>query len=126
VTAGEIALLLCGFLPLDIYSHLAYTGQGKAGRHMAAIIRNTNFTRVSKGVRPDAKKRVVLPKELVGEDIIYHIYSNASGQILLDPQITIPASEAWVFKNPDILASVKQGLSDAAGGRVSRINVKDL
>jgi len=93
---------------------------------MTAIIRNSNFTRVSRGVRADAKKRVVLPKELVGEDIIYHIYSNASGQILLDPQVTIPASEAWVLNNPDILALFKQGLSDAAEGRVSRINIKDL
>ena len=93
---------------------------------MAAIIRNPNFTRVSRGVKPDAKKRVILPKELVGEDVIYHIYSNASGQILLDPQVTIPASEAWVFNNPHILAQVKQGLTDAAEGRVSRINLKEL
>jgi hypothetical protein len=93
---------------------------------MAAIIRNTEFTRVSKGVRPDTKKRVVLPKELVGEDVIFQIYCNASGQILLDPQVTIPAAEAWVFKNPESLASVKQGLADATEGRVSRINLKDL
>jgi hypothetical protein len=108
----------------DILEHSQLVNQ--AGKNMAAIIRNTNFTRVSKGVRPDTKKRVVLPKELVGEDVIYHIYCNASGQILLDPQVTIPASEAWVFNNPEILASLKQGLSDAAEGRVSRIEIKDL
>jgi hypothetical protein len=93
---------------------------------MVTIIKSSNFTKVSKSVKPDAKKRVVLPKQLVGEDITFHIYSNSLGQILLDPQITIPASEAWLFNNPDILALAKQGLSDVAKGKVSRIDLNTL
>ena len=93
---------------------------------MTTIIKNQGFTRKNKGVKPDAKKRVVLPKELVGEDITYHIYSNILGQILLDPQITIPASEAWLFNNPKALTLVQQGLVDAANGRVSKVDLKSL
>ena len=77
-------------------------------------------------MKPDAKKRVVLPKGLVVEGITYHIYSNSIGQIILDPQVTIPASEAWLFNNPDALASVRRGLSDAAQGRVSKVDLDTL
>jgi len=77
-------------------------------------------------VKPDAKNRVVLPKPLVVEGITYHIYSNKFGQIVLDPQVTIPASEAWLFNNPGALASVKRGLSDAAQGKVSKVDLDTL
>jgi len=93
---------------------------------MVTIIKNTDFTGVARGVKPDSKKRVVLPKVLVSEDITYHIYSNSLGQILLDPQITIPASEAWLFNNPDALSLVRQGLADAADGRVSKVDLGSL
>jgi hypothetical protein len=87
---------------------------------MNTIIKNNKFTRVSKSVKPDAKKRVVLPKELVGEDITFHIYSNELGQILLDPQVTIPASELWVFQNKDVLASLDKGMAEAKSGKVTK------
>ena len=90
------------------------------------IIRDADFKRVAEGVKPDAKKRVLLPGILVREGITYHIYSNGIGQIVLDPQVTIPASEAWLFNNPDALASVRRGLSDAAQGRVSRVDLDTL
>ncbi|MEE9583803.1 MAG: hypothetical protein V3W01_04000 [Dehalococcoidales bacterium] len=94
---------------------------------MATIIRDENFTKRADGVKPDAKKRVVLPKKvLVGEGITYHIYRNSVGQILLDPQVTIPASEAWLFNNPTAIASVRRGLSDAAQGKVSRVDINTL
>ncbi|MGB2827871.1 MAG: hypothetical protein WBC50_06715 [Dehalococcoidales bacterium] len=93
---------------------------------MVAIIRDTKLTRIAESVKPDAKKRVVLPKGLVVEGITYHIYSNSIGQIILDPQVTIPASEAWLFNNPDALASVQRGLSDAAQGRVSKVDLDTL
>jgi hypothetical protein len=92
----------------------------------AMIIKDTDFQRVAEGVKPDAKKRVVLPKIQVPEGVTYHIYSNSLGQIVLDPQVTIPASEAWLFKNPDAIASVRRGLDDAARGRVSKINLDTL
>ena len=90
------------------------------------VIRDKEFIKVSESVRPDSKKRVVLPRSLVGEGITYHICSNSLGQIILDPQVTIPASEAWLFNNPDALASVQRGLADAAQGRVSKVDLDTL
>ncbi|MGD0779344.1 MAG: hypothetical protein ABR954_00990 [Dehalococcoidales bacterium] len=93
---------------------------------MAIAIKFKDFVRISKGVKPDNKKRVVLPKQVVGEDITFNIYHNSLGQILLDPQITIPASEAWLFKNPKSLNLVRQGLADAANGKLSKVDLKSL
>ncbi len=77
-------------------------------------------------MKPDAKKRIVLPKVSVQKGITYHIYSNSIGQFVLDPQVTIPASEAWLFNDSDALASVRRGLSDAAQGRVSKVDLDAL
>ena len=93
---------------------------------MVTIIKNTDFKDIAKNVKPDAKKRVVLPKALVREGVTYRIYSNSLGQIVLDPQVTIPASEAWLFSDPDALASVRRGLSDAAKGKVSKLTLGSL
>lgn len=93
---------------------------------MDTIIKDTDLEMVASSVKPDAKKRVVLPKALVEEGITYHIYTNKFGQIVLDPQITIPASELWLFKNPAALASVRRGLSDAAQGKLSKIDLDTL
>jgi hypothetical protein len=93
---------------------------------MVTVIKNNDFKDIAKNVKPDSKKRVVLPKSLIKEDITYHIYSNDLGQILLDPQVTIPSSEAWLFKDPEALASVRRGLADAAKGKVSKVDMKSL
>ncbi len=93
---------------------------------MAMIIKDQDFKRVAEGVKPDAKKRIVLPKVTVRKGITYHIYSNSIGQLVLDPQVTIPASEAWLFNDSDALASVRRGLSDAAQGRVSKVDLDAL
>jgi hypothetical protein len=90
------------------------------------IIRDADFIRVADSVKPDAKKRVVLQGIQIQEGITYHIYKNDIGQIVLDPQVTVPAYEAWLFKNPEALASVKRGLSDVSRGKVSRVNLKEL
>ena len=93
---------------------------------MVTIIKDTDLTRIAGSVKPDTKKRIVLPDALVREGIIFHIYHNSIGQIILDPQVTIPASEAWLFNNPDALSLVRQGLSDAAQGRVSKVDLDTL
>jgi hypothetical protein len=90
------------------------------------VIKDEVFEKVADSVKPDAKKRVVLHSIQIQEGISYHIYQNSVGQIVLDPQISIPASEIWLFKNPEALESVMRGLSEAAQGKVSRVNLKDL
>ena len=90
------------------------------------VIKDTKFKKTADSVKPDVKKRVVLQGIQVREGVTYHIYENSIGQIVLDPQVTIPASEIWLFNNPDAIASVKRGLKDASQGRVRKVNLDSL
>lgn len=79
---------------------------------MVTKINDTNYIRIAGSVKPDNRKRVVLPKTLVPDGIIFHIWHNNTGQILLDPQVTIPASELWLFENKKVLAMIDRGASE--------------
>lgn len=79
---------------------------------MTTIIKDLDFMVISKAVRPDSRKRVILPKALAKEGIIYNISRNRIGQILLDPQVIIPASELWVFENKDILTAMDKSMAE--------------
>jgi len=83
---------------------------------MVAI--DDNLTRVGKVIKPDSRQRVSLPKVLVKEGITYHVYSNSIGQIVLDPRVTIPAYESWVFENKDILSAMDKSMTESANGQV--------
>ena len=93
---------------------------------MATILKDEQVRRIANNVKPDPKRRVLLPKALIREGVTYHIYINSFDQVILDPQVTIPASEAWLFNNSDALALVRQGLSDVAQGRVSKVDLDTL
>jgi len=84
---------------------------------MATIIKDQNLVRVGKGVTPDSRKRVVLPGTVVRDGVTYFVYHNRLGQIILDPQASIPASELWVFENKDILASIDRGIRESLTGK---------
>ena len=84
----------------------------------SAVIRDSNFTLVTEFAQPDAKKRLFLGEALTGSTA-FNIYRNALGQLVLDPVKTIPASEAWLWENPDALSSVKRGLKESAEGKTS-------
>ena len=90
------------------------------------IIKNDNFREIAKGVKPDAKKRVILSKAPVAEGVTYHVYCNEIGQIVLDPHISIPASEVWLYKNREAVEAVEAGLKEAAKGKVTKIDLNDL
>lgn len=85
---------------------------------MATIIRDGNLTRIADSVKLDAKRRVLLPKVLARKGVTYHVYVNRIGQIVLDPQVTVPASEAWLFEDKAALASIDKGMTESASGRV--------
>jgi hypothetical protein len=80
------------------------------------------MTLVARNVRPDAKRRVTLGKAL--EDLPdisgFDIYRDELGRIILDPQVNVPASEAWLYRNAKALASVQRGLREAAAGKAKR------
>lgn len=84
-----------------------------------SVVRDGAFQELSE-VQPDSKKRVVL-KRVKNPGKSYRVYQNASGQILLDPLVTIPASEAWLYKNKEALASVRQGLKEASEGKLVKM-----
>jgi hypothetical protein len=87
------------------------------------IIKDTHFKKAASGIKPDAKRRIVLPKGEAFEDVTYHIYTNDLGQIILDPQVTIPASEAWLYFNENAISAVRRGLHEAAQGNISKIDL---
>jgi hypothetical protein len=78
---------------------------------------------IAQDVRPDSKRRLTLGKALAGldEDVRFDVYRNASGQIVLDPQVSIPASEAWLYRNPKALVAVRRGLQEAADGKAASV-----
>lgn len=40
--------------------------------------------------------------------------------------VKAPSVETWLFKNPEALAAVRRGLSDATKGRVSKVDLDNL
>ena len=85
---------------------------------MASILKDNNLTRVAHNARIDNKRRLYLPKTLAKEGIIYDIYTNSFGQIILDPQVTIPASELWIFDNKEVLAAIDKSVVESTKGQL--------
>ncbi|MBI2363018.1 MAG: hypothetical protein HYV15_06520 [Elusimicrobia bacterium] len=83
-----------------------------------SVVRDGTFREVSE-VQPDSKKRIVL-KRVRNPGKAYRVYQNEAGQILLDPLVSIPAAEAWLYKNRGALSAVRQGLKEAAEGKLSK------
>ena len=84
-----------------------------------AILKDTEFEEVAEA-KVDAKRRVALGKILAHSVSSYRIYRNRVGQIILDPLVTIPAHEAWLFKNKRAARLVQRGLEDAKRGHVAK------
>lgn len=86
------------------------------------IVRDKNFHDVA-DVRVDGKGRVCLArflaKELPSGDVaLYKVYLNSFGQIILDPQVTVPAHEVWLLKNPKAMKMVAEGWKAAQEGKL--------
>ncbi len=93
-------------------------------------VRSNNFRRIG-DVGLDARKRVSLAKALaslngaLGKktgankhcDLRFEIHMNDAGQILLSPHPISP-HEAWLYKNPKALASLRRGIAQAARGEL--------
>lgn len=85
----------------------------------ASIVRDSRFREVSEG-RLDSKRRIGLGK-IKHPAAYYRVYENEAGQIILDPQVVIPAAEAWLYRDKAALASVRRGLKQAAEGKVRKL-----
>jgi len=84
---------------------------------ITGVIKNQQFEIVAQGLAPDSKKRLTLSKALAKAGVTFNIYVNKLGQIVLDPQKTVPAHEAWVFENKQTLNSIKRGLKQSTKGK---------
>jgi len=85
---------------------------------MQTVIKDPEFHLVGATQAPDSQNRLSLNSATGQPSSIYNIYRNRLGQIVLDPIQTIPPEEAWLWKNPEALAAVREGLADSAAGRV--------
>ena len=52
----------------------------------------------------------------------YQIFLGKEGDILLRPAVSIPSSEAWAYRNPEVIGRVRQGLKDAAEGKIEKVD----
>ena len=66
----------------------------------------------------DSRKRVPLGRLLPDDSVSLFDASVVDGKIVLEPMRAVPAKEAWLYKNPEALASVQQGLKEAGEGKV--------
>jgi len=73
----------------------------------------------------DDRNRLTLGELLKGSKRV-RLYKNDRGEVLLQPVVEIPASEAWLFRNKEAFESVKKGLKDASEGKISKLNLKNL
>ena len=63
----------------------------------------------------DSKGRISLDKSYAGSTMLVEVRDD--GTVVLRPAVTIPANEAWLWKNKKALAMVQEGLDDARHGR---------
>jgi hypothetical protein len=73
----------------------------------------------------DERNRLTVGEILKGCKRI-RLYRNDSGEVLLQPIAEIPASELWLFQNPEAISYVREGLRDAVQGNVSRLDPEEL
>lgn len=78
--------------------------------------RPSGFHVKKSAVRPDERGRITLGD--VVQDSEYRVLVNEAGQVLLDPVVTlaVPASEAWIWENPGVRASMGRAMQQAAKG----------
>ena len=63
----------------------------------------------------DSKGRIALDRTYAGSTML--VERRDDGSIVLRPAVTVPAPEAWLWKNTDALAAVRAGIEEARQGR---------
>jgi hypothetical protein len=78
-------------------------------------IASQDFREIKNDVHTDARGRLTLGA--VAKEKKYKVFVNDMGQILLDPVVSIPERELWLWQNAEALDSVKCGLKQSAEGQ---------
>ena len=74
----------------------------------------------------DSKHRITmggkLQKLMAGKMKIdsYQVFVGKEGDILLRPAVSVPSSEAWVYRNPKVIGKIRQGLKEASEGKIEK------
>lgn len=85
---------------------------------MDSPIVNSNFKEI-KSSRADERGRLTIGA--IAKKKNYRVMVNQSGQILLDPIVSIPEREIWLWRNLAALDSLQEGLSQAEAGETKAI-----
>lgn len=97
-------------------------------RWIVDIISEGKFKPIGKELEPDERKRLalgsVMPSDAQG--VRYRAFRNELGQILLDPVKSVPYYEAWIYENPERLASIQRGIKDIEAGRVVKFDLSEV
>jgi hypothetical protein len=68
----------------------------------------------------DARKRVSLAKLLPNYEVCSFRAYIEGDRIILEPMAEIPAHELWLYKNPQALKDVQEGLQQSKEGKVRK------
>lgn len=85
-------------------------------RYQEKMTELEEFYPIKNLVSADARGRITLGAQLKTKQ--FRVFKNALGQILLDPLVSIPEREHWLWENQEALKSVKQGLQEASDGEI--------
>lgn len=75
-----------------------------------------SFRELKDAVQTDNRGRLTIGQEAKAKK--YRVLVNDMGQILLDPVISIPERELWLWQNPAACGSLERGLQQAASREV--------
>ncbi|MBN9377907.1 MAG: hypothetical protein BGO14_00285 [Chlamydiales bacterium 38-26] len=78
-------------------------------------------------IQMDDKYRIclgsILSKEEREQLSSFRVSRQEDGKIILDPLVEIPARDHWIYKNPEVLASLMRGIEDAKSGRIIDVDI---
>jgi hypothetical protein len=104
------------------YEHHA-TKQATADNNHGEIRPTTQretMTNSSMEVELDSRQRLPLAKVIQGSQHRFRVDVQPGGELLLTPLVSISERELAMLKNPEAMASLKEGLDEAAEGKVVR------
>jgi hypothetical protein len=85
---------------------------------MTTTVTDDGFRQVAE-VEVDGRRRISFGRvSAVREHTRYFVMEGPDGEIRLIPVKSVPAREAIIWENPELLASLKRGLEQAALGKV--------
>ena len=86
---------------------------------------NKKWTEIGVVNGPDPQNRIVITpivtwlKQHIDS---FKVFINASGNVLLQPMVSLPLEEAWPYQSPALTSSVLQGIQEAIEGKVGPLS----